>query len=169
MSDPGDGEEGREGGEGEEEKQDDEALCVVLKHYASQTERRALVQLSPYLELSFQGMSSHERMATIYKDVMAGLPTFISYEQHIAECKDQLCQVPHCVSSRYVLSHYHRCKDPRCAVCGPVREAIQRRTERGLRQLGRRAAQMPPQPVHACAVLTFVSLPCGTPGATATR
>ena len=36
----------------------------------------------------------------------------------------------HCVSSRYVLSHYHRCKDPRCAVCGPVREAIQRNHEK---------------------------------------
>jgi len=49
--------------------------------------------------------------------------------KHIAECKDQKCQVPHCVSSRYVLSHYHRCKDP-CAVCGPVRAAIQQNTEK---------------------------------------
>ena len=30
--------------------------------------------------------------------------------KHIADCKDQKCLVPHCVSSRYVLSHYHRCK-----------------------------------------------------------
>jgi hypothetical protein len=50
--------------------------------------------------------------------------------EHIAKCKDQRCQVSHCVSSRYVLSHYHRCKDSRCAVCGPVREAIQRHNER---------------------------------------
>lgn len=50
--------------------------------------------------------------------------------KHIAECKDQQCQMAHCVSSRYVLSHYHRCKDPRCAVCGPVREAIQRNHEK---------------------------------------
>ena len=50
--------------------------------------------------------------------------------KHIAECKDQQCQMAHCVSSRYALSHYHRCKDPRCAVCGPVREAIQRNHEK---------------------------------------
>ena len=50
--------------------------------------------------------------------------------KHIAECKDQLCQVPHCVSSRYVLSHYHRCRERGCAVCGPVREAIQRNHEK---------------------------------------
>merc|ERR1719183_1247549 len=46
------------------------------------------------------------------------------------ECKDQKCLVPHCVSSRYVLSHYHRCKDVRCPVCGPVREAIHRSHEK---------------------------------------
>ncbi|OEU17226.1 DUF906-domain-containing protein [Fragilariopsis cylindrus CCMP1102] len=50
--------------------------------------------------------------------------------KHIAECKDQKCLVPHCVSSRYVLSHYHRCKDVRCPVCGPVREAIHRSHEK---------------------------------------
>ena len=32
-----------------------------------------------------------------------------------------------CVSSRYVLSHYHRCTDTTCEICGPVREAIARR------------------------------------------
>jgi E1A/CREB-binding protein len=45
--------------------------------------------------------------------------------KHLAECKDLKCLVPHCVTSRYVLSHYHRCKDVKCPVCGPVREAIQ--------------------------------------------
>eukprot|EP00957_Ditylum_brightwellii_P025425 1922788-Ditylum_brightwellii.AAC.1 len=32
--------------------------------------------------------------------------------KHIASCKDQNCNVRHCMSSRYVLSHYRRCKDP---------------------------------------------------------
>ena len=41
--------------------------------------------------------------------------------RHIADCKDPQCQVAHCVSSRYVLSHYHNCKDPRRKICGPVR------------------------------------------------
>ncbi|KAL7524412.1 hypothetical protein ACHAWF_000938 [Thalassiosira exigua] len=50
--------------------------------------------------------------------------------KHIAECKNQKCLVPHCVSSRYLLSHYHGCKDVRCPVCGPVREAIRRSHEK---------------------------------------
>eukprot|EP00924_Labyrinthula_sp_SR-Ha-C_P003237 augustus_masked-scaffold_15-processed-gene-3.40-mRNA-1 protein AED:0.01 eAED:0.02 QI:0/-1/0/1/-1/1/1/0/1759 len=45
---------------------------------------------------------------------------------HIASCRDQQCDTPHCVSSRYVLSHYHRCQEKTCAVCGPVREAIEK-------------------------------------------
>ena len=36
------------------------------------------------------------------------------------------CKVPHCVSSRYVLSHYHRCTNTTCEICIPVKEAIAR-------------------------------------------
>lgn len=39
-------------------------------------------------------------------------------------------QIPHCVSSRFVLSHYHRCKDLKCAVCAPVREVIAKSHQR---------------------------------------
>ena len=45
--------------------------------------------------------------------------------KHIANCKDSNCKVEHCMSSRYVLSHYRRCKDP-CSICGHVREIIRR-------------------------------------------
>ena len=41
-------------------------------------------------------------------------------------CKNQDCKTPHCVSSRYVLSHYSKCKEFNCPVCGPVRDAIKR-------------------------------------------
>merc|ERR1711871_1526383 len=44
--------------------------------------------------------------------------------EHIMNCKDQQCRKPHCVSSRYVLSHYSKCKETKCPVCGPVRDAI---------------------------------------------
>jgi len=47
---------------------------------------------------------------------------------HIAKCKDQHCQYAHCVSSRYVLSHYHRCNNPECEVCKPVKDAIQKQS-----------------------------------------
>ena len=50
--------------------------------------------------------------------------------EHIAVCKNQTCTVQHCLSSRYVLSHYRRCKDTRCPACRPVRETIQKSTQR---------------------------------------
>ena len=43
--------------------------------------------------------------------------------KHIARCTDTECQVPHCLSSRHILSHYRRCKCP-CSKCDPVKEAI---------------------------------------------
>jgi hypothetical protein len=43
--------------------------------------------------------------------------------KHIATCKKgNTCDFPHCHYSRFVLSHYRRCKDRSCVVCGPVRE-----------------------------------------------
>ena len=53
---------------------------------------------------------------------------------HISSCRAQQCDRPHCVSSRYVLSHYHRCQEDSCAVCGPVREAIDRHNKLKLQQ-----------------------------------
>lgn len=49
--------------------------------------------------------------------------------KHISDCKDQKCKVQHCMSSRYVLSHYRRCKDTRCPACEPVREVIRRQAK----------------------------------------
>jgi TAZ zinc finger len=46
--------------------------------------------------------------------------------EHIDVCKNQSCTVQHCLSSRYILSHYRRCKDNHCPACGPVRENIQK-------------------------------------------
>jgi len=44
---------------------------------------------------------------------------------HIRTCnKGRSCPVPHCVSSKYILSHYIRCRgSPSCLVCGPVKRA----------------------------------------------
>jgi len=41
--------------------------------------------------------------------------------KHMSCCKDTECQVPHCLSSKNVLSHYRRCKGP-CSMCDPVME-----------------------------------------------
>ena len=56
--------------------------------------------------------------------------------KHIAECKNQECPIPHCVSSRYVLSHYHKCTEPSCDVCKPVRDAIARHHQNRAREPG---------------------------------
>ena len=69
--------------------------------------------------------------------------------QHIAQCKDQHCLHPHCVSSRYVLSHYHRCKQRNCEVCAPVRLAIQKQNNQkrpsSKKSKSKKAAKAPPQ------------------------
>ena len=71
-------------------------------------------------------------------------------------CKDQECKVLHCVSSRYVLSHYSKCKEPTCPVCGPVREAIKRNYERS--RNGVKMARNPNQP-HNGVMLSGMSGP----------
>ena len=41
---------------------------------------------------------------------------------HIAECSvGEECKTPHCVSSRYVLTHYQDCMDETCRLCASVR------------------------------------------------
>jgi len=54
--------------------------------------------------------------------------------KHIADCKQQRCTVPHCMSSRYVLSHYRKCKDQKCQSCEPVREAIRKQQQQQQQQ-----------------------------------
>ena len=46
--------------------------------------------------------------------------------KHMARCAENNCRASHCFSSRSILSHYRNCKDPRCPVCGPVRETVKR-------------------------------------------
>jgi len=45
--------------------------------------------------------------------------------KHISECKDNNCNFKHCLSSRWILGHYHHCKDRKCKICPPVRKAIE--------------------------------------------
>jgi hypothetical protein len=46
--------------------------------------------------------------------------------KHMEGCKDNNCRVPHCFSSRAILSHYRKCKDPQCPACGPVRDTVRK-------------------------------------------
>ena len=49
--------------------------------------------------------------------------------KHISNCSKKDCDVAHCISSRYVLMHYRKCKDAKCPSCQPVREAIRQGLE----------------------------------------
>ena len=44
----------------------------------------------------------------------------------MATCKDPQCATAHCMSSRYMAVHYHRCTVRSCRVCVPVQQAIRR-------------------------------------------
>lgn len=65
--------------------------------------------------------------------------------RHISDCKNQQCPVDKCVSSRFVLSHYHRCKDPMCSVCLPVRDVITKSYQRQLAEIRSFAEDQPIQ------------------------
>jgi hypothetical protein len=49
---------------------------------------------------------------------------------HITVCKDQECNMKHCLSSRYILSHFSKCTNIGCPVCDLVRSQIRRNHER---------------------------------------
>jgi len=55
---------------------------------------------------------------------------------HIVHCKDKKCKFPHCTSSRYILSHYRKCRNVGCLACGPVREIIQQAKSKNLQKSG---------------------------------
>jgi TAZ zinc finger len=43
---------------------------------------------------------------------------------HIQDCTVVRCDVPHCYSSRWILSHFAKCIDVKCSCCEPVRKVI---------------------------------------------
>lgn len=46
---------------------------------------------------------------------------------HISVCTAASeCKTKYCISSRYVLSHWHHCQDSKCDVCAPVNEVIRK-------------------------------------------
>ena len=44
--------------------------------------------------------------------------------EHVKHCSLVKCSTPHCVSSRYVLSHWCNCVDQTCRMCKPAREGV---------------------------------------------
>lgn len=44
--------------------------------------------------------------------------------EHVLKCTLPQCNYPRCLASRELLKHHQTCKDARCPVCGPVRNAM---------------------------------------------
>lgn len=53
-----------------------------------------------------------------------------SLYQHVQVCSLPQCDVTHCVSTRYLLSHQSKCVETNCPICKPVRMTIQRKMEK---------------------------------------
>lgn len=55
-------------------------------------------------------------------------PQMVILWKHIKTCRDNTCQVSHCLSSRCALNHYRICKNEgrtaTCVICGPVMRHI---------------------------------------------
>ncbi|RYH20264.1 hypothetical protein EON65_23990 [archaeon] len=50
---------------------------------------------------------------------------------HVNDCTEQDCPYTHCVSTRFLLSHYNKCVDnPSCQMCKPLKDSIMRSYQR---------------------------------------
>jgi E1A/CREB-binding protein len=54
--------------------------------------------------------------------------------RHIINCEDSLCKRKQCLSSRYVLYHYLKCKNLECDLCSPVREKIKNKIQSEMKE-----------------------------------
>lgn len=59
-----------------------------------------------------------------YECQLSYCPDMSKLWNHICKCTEKQCTYAHCISSRYVLSHFKECRNPTCEVCAPVRKAI---------------------------------------------
>ncbi len=50
--------------------------------------------------------------------------------KHVNNCELLDCAVPHCVSTRYLLTHSKTCVKEECIICKPLKESIKRKNER---------------------------------------
>ncbi|TMW66347.1 hypothetical protein Poli38472_004112 [Pythium oligandrum] len=52
--------------------------------------------------------------------------------QHMGNCQETTaCSYPHCISSKYVLSHFQQCENPKCLVCQLLRYPVEVKEKNG--------------------------------------
>lgn len=56
--------------------------------------------------------------------------------EHVLKCTSHNCQYPRCLASRELLKHHQNCKDARCPVCGPVRNAMLKQRQQSQQVMG---------------------------------
>ena len=69
--------------------------------------------------------NTEETTSSVVKCELPYCPEMKVLWKHICDCDNRVCEFNHCISSRYVLSHYKECKEASCEVCLPVRNAIE--------------------------------------------
>ena len=76
---------------------------------------------------------------------------------HVSTCADPHCQQYNCYASKYLLSHFQRCKAPTCAVCPTVHAVIKIEQER--QQLQREGSPAAGSTAGSTAVQQAAELP----------
>ena len=59
--------------------------------------------------------------------------------EHVLKCTLPQCNYPRCLASRELLKHHQTCKDARCPVCGPVRNAMLKQRQQAEWRTGKNA------------------------------
>lgn len=50
--------------------------------------------------------------------------------KHTEKCDKERCEVHHCLSTRYLISHKNMCTEDCCMICKPLKDSIQRKQKR---------------------------------------
>lgn len=119
------------------ERSDSEAEEERKLHVLKQQQQRLLL-LRHSSQCTHQGACPVTRHCATMKQLWT----------HILVCRSQNCSTEFCISSRFVLAHYTRCRDSTCDICDPVRtiirvEAVRRRCQQETAVLNSAAAACP--------------------------
>lgn len=108
------------------EKEDaDVAKESAVEYYSDDSATEKIKDLQRYrlLQLRHAIKCSYEKNKCPISSHCAKLKTLW---KHLLQCKDQYCDFPLCVSSRYIIYHYGSCPKDNCNVCHPVRDSYKR-------------------------------------------
>ncbi len=125
------------------QKQQKQLEELKQKQQKQQKLEQIILWQAPQQRILLMGLLSHynrceDARCAVCGPVREAIPRHHEHEIQQAQAQTQrqsiLWQAQQRIMLLGLLSHYHRCVDVRCAVCGPVREAILRHHEREIQQ-----------------------------------